>query len=109
VLHSGNRDAANEAAVRGTPAFGPDAAPYIDYPAGHVEGFPDTFKMAFRSVYGAVAGGAGERLFATAEDGHQGAAVCEAILKSHGTRPGSGSGARKKRDKNERKELTGWL
>ncbi len=45
LLHYGHRDRANEVAVRGTPAFGPDAAPCIDYPAGHVEGFPDTFKM----------------------------------------------------------------
>ena len=86
LLHYGHRDSANEAAVRGTPAFGPDAAPYIDYPAGHVEGFPDTFKMLFRSVYGAIAGAACERLFATAEDGHQEAAVCEAILDSHRTK-----------------------
>jgi predicted dehydrogenase len=86
LLHFGNRDTANEAAVRGTPAFGPDAAPYIDYPAGHVEGFPDTFKMLFRSVYGAIAGAAGERLFATAEDGHHEVAVCEAILNSHRTK-----------------------
>jgi predicted dehydrogenase len=86
LLHYGNRDTANEIAMRGTPAFGPDAAPYIDYPAGHVEGFPDTFKMHFRSVYEAIAGRAGERLFATAEDGHREAAVCEAILNSHRTR-----------------------
>ncbi len=59
----------------------------MDYPPGHVEGFPDTFKMLFRSVYGAIAaGGRGERLFATAEDGHQEVAVCEAILRSHQTR-----------------------
>jgi predicted dehydrogenase len=86
LLHYGHRDTANQAAVRGTPAFGPDAAPYIDYPAGHVEGFPDTFKMVFRSVYGAIAGTGDERLFATAEDGHQEAAVCEAILSSHETK-----------------------
>ena len=84
LLHFGNRDSANEVAVRGTPMFGPDAAPYVDYPAGHVEGFPDTFKMLFRSVYSAIAeGGKGERLFATPEDGHQEVAVCEAILRSN--------------------------
>jgi predicted dehydrogenase len=87
TLHFGRRDLANEVAVRGTPVFGPDAAPFIDYPAGHVEGFPDTFKMLFRAVYRAIeAGGKGERLFATAEDGHQEVAVCEAILKSHKAR-----------------------
>jgi len=84
VLHFGNRDGANETAVRATPAFGDGAAGFMDYPPGHVEGFPDTFKMLFRSIYGAItAGGKGERLFATAEDGHQAVAVCEAILKSH--------------------------
>ena len=83
TLHFGHRDQANEVAVRGTPVFGPEAAPYVDYPAGHVEGFPDTFKMHFRSVYAAIAaGGAGQPLFATVADGHQEVAVCEAILKS---------------------------
>ena len=83
-LFVGNRDSANEVIVRGTPVFGPDVAPFVDYPAGHVEGFPDTFKMLFRAVYGAIAGnGAAARLFATAADGHQEVAVCEAIQKSH--------------------------
>ncbi len=77
------RDGANEVAVRGTPAFGPAIAPFVDYPAGHVEGFPDTFKMLFRDVYGAVAAGSGEgRLYATVEDGHAEVAVCEAVLAS---------------------------
>lgn len=87
ILWLGRRDEANAVAVRGTPAFGPDAAPFVDYPAGHVEGFPDTFKMLFRAVYTAIAeGGAAEPCFATPADGHQEVAVCEAILKSHRTR-----------------------
>lgn len=86
ILRSGNRDASNEVAVRNTPAFA-DAAPYTDYPAGHVEGFPDTFKMLFRSVYSAVAnGGKGDGLFATAQDGHEEVAVCEAIMASNKAR-----------------------
>ncbi len=86
TLCFGNRDLANEIAVRGTLAFGPDVAPYLDYPAGHVEGFPDTFKMLFRSVYGAIAGCGTERLFATAEDGHREVKVCEAVAESNRTR-----------------------
>jgi hypothetical protein len=83
-LHFGNRDGANETAVRATPAFGDGAAGFMDYPPGHVEGFPDTFKMLFRSIYTAIAsGGKGEQFFATAADGHQEVAVCEAILRSH--------------------------
>jgi predicted dehydrogenase len=83
-LGFGNRDGANEIAIRGTPAFEPQVAPYVDYPAGHVEGFPDTFKMCFRSVYDAILRRKGSRpLFATAADGHQEIALCEAILRSH--------------------------
>lgn len=84
MLHFGNRDTANEVAVRATPGFGSDAAPFMDYPAGHVEGFPDTFKMCFRAVYSAIlARSKGETLFATANDGHREVAVCEAVLQSH--------------------------
>ena len=86
TLHFGNRDGANETAVRATPAFGDGAAGLMDYPPGHVEGFPDTFKMNLRNIYTAIVGGPGERLFATARDGHQEVAVCEAILKSNQTR-----------------------
>jgi predicted dehydrogenase len=86
ILAFGNRDSANEIAVRATPSFGPDAAPYIDYPAGHVEGFPDTFKMLFRSIYSAISTGQTDGLFATVKDGHQEVAICEAILHSHKAR-----------------------
>ena len=83
MLHFGSRDEANATAVRATPAFGEGAAGFMDYPPGHVEGFPDTFKMLFRNFYAAIAGGKGERFFATANDGHQEVVICEAILKSH--------------------------
>jgi predicted dehydrogenase len=87
TLWLGRRDEPNAVAIRGTPAFGPDAAPFVDYPAGHVEGFPDTFKMLFRAVYTAIAGGSQTApLFATPKDGHHEVAVCEAILKSHQAR-----------------------
>lgn len=86
LLHFGNRDSPNETAFRGTPLFGPELKAFSDYPAGHVEGFPDTFKMLFRSIYSAIIGSPRERLFATAADGHQEVAVCEAILKSHQAR-----------------------
>jgi predicted dehydrogenase len=86
ILQFGNRDCPNETAFRGTPTFGQEVAPYMDYPAGHVEGFPDTFKMLFRSVYKTIAGVPGERIFASADDGHREVAVCEAIIKSHRSR-----------------------
>ena len=84
ALLFGNRESANETALRATAGFGDGAAGYMDYPPGHVEGFPDTFKMAFRNIYGRIAaGGRGEALHATAEDGHREAALCEAIERSH--------------------------
>jgi predicted dehydrogenase len=87
TLHFGNRDGANETAIRATPAFGDGAAGFTDYPPGHVEGFPDTFKMNFRAIYTAIAGAAPTPpLYATAADGHQEVAVCEAIVKSHQAR-----------------------
>jgi predicted dehydrogenase len=83
-LGFGNRDEANEVVIRNTPAFGTGAAGYMDYPAGHVEGFPDTFKMLFRHVYEAIAGkGRKPWLFADVEDGQREVAICEAILRSH--------------------------
>ncbi len=83
-LHFGQREGANQTAIRATPAFGDGAAGFTDYPPGHVEGFPDTFKMLFRSIYGCIAASdRGECLHATAEDGHREVAVCEAILVSH--------------------------
>jgi predicted dehydrogenase len=87
TLHFGNRDSANESVVRATPAFGDGAAGLMDYPPGHVEGFPDTFKMNFRTIYSAIVGnGAVPAHFATAEDGHREVAVCEAILESNQAR-----------------------
>ena len=84
MLHFGNRDSANETALRATPAFGEGAAGLMDYPPGHVEGFPDTFKMGFRSIYNSVlAGSRSKSLFADAQAGHEEVAVCEAIMKSN--------------------------
>ncbi len=83
MLHFGNRDTPNETVVRATPAFGDGAAGFMDYPPGHVEGFPDTFKMNFRAIYAAISGRpAASPLYATVEDGHREVAVCEAIIRS---------------------------
>lgn len=84
TLKLGRRDAPNAVAIRNTPGFGDGARGYTDYPAGHVEGFPDTFKMLFRAVYADIVGGRSKApLYATAADGHAEVAVCEAILRSH--------------------------
>lgn len=82
-IHYGNRDAANFSTERGCPGFS-DAAGFTDYPPGHAEGFPDTFKMLYRAVYNRIAGESDNApLYATAEDGHYEVELCDAILRSH--------------------------
>ena len=60
------------------------ASRFADFPGGHAEGFPDTFKMGFRSFYDAIA--TGEKgaggAFASFADGHREVALCEAVVKS---------------------------
>ncbi len=82
-IHFGNRDGWNETALRNTPGFSADLAGFTDYPNGHNEGFPDTFKMNFRCIYNAILEDRNPRWFANAQDGHQEVKVCEAIQKSH--------------------------
>ncbi len=83
MIHMGRRDSANATAFRACAEFA-DAAGYTDYPGGHVEGFPDTFKMLYRNIYGRIAGDTTQpALFATAADGHHEVELCDAILRSH--------------------------
>src|SRR5687768_16581037 len=82
VLELGRRDKANAVAFRACAEFG-DASGYTDYPGGHVEGFPDTFKMLYRSIYTAISNGESDGLFASAQAGHEEVRLCEAILQSH--------------------------
>jgi predicted dehydrogenase len=54
------------------------------YPAGHVEGYPDTFRGLFAAVYADVAAGrpAAEPAYPTFADGHDVALVCQAVAES---------------------------
>ena len=56
-----------------------------DYPPGHAEGFPDTFKRLYRAVYSAVANGGppDEADYPTFADGHEEALIGDAIARSH--------------------------
>jgi predicted dehydrogenase len=56
-----------------------------DYPPGHAEGFPDTFKHLYRAVYRAVAAGGppAEPDYPTFADGHEEALIADAIARSH--------------------------
>ena len=56
-----------------------------DYPPGHAEGFPDTFKRLYRNVYGAVASGGPpeDPDYPTFADGHEEALIADAVARSH--------------------------
>jgi predicted dehydrogenase len=74
-LWIGHRDRPNELKLR---ALG-------DYPPGHAQGFPDTFKALYRAVYAAVAAGGpqDEPDYPTFADGHDEAVIGDAIARSH--------------------------
>nr|WP_238602473.1 Gfo/Idh/MocA family oxidoreductase [Fimbriiglobus ruber] len=85
TLHVGYRNRANEAAIRDPALLSATARSFADYPGGHAEGFPDTFKQLFRAVYADIAAGrkSPAPLYATFADGHREVLLCEAILRSH--------------------------
>jgi predicted dehydrogenase len=83
TLRIGHRDRANELLARDPAVLSPGVRRYTDYPGGHVEGFPDTFKQLYKAVYDAIAAGIPNPLVPTFADGHREALICEAILKSH--------------------------
>ncbi len=84
-LWIGHRDCANESLTRDPSLMSPSASAIANYPGGHNEGFPDTFKQLFRSFYGYIATGdfSAPRPFPTFEDGHREILLCEAVLQSH--------------------------
>ncbi|HMF14086.1 MAG TPA: Gfo/Idh/MocA family oxidoreductase [Gemmataceae bacterium] len=84
-LWLGHRDAPNEVLARDPALLGREAGHFANYPGGHDEGFPDTFKQLFRAVYEYIDAGDwnAPRPFPTFEDGHREVALCEAILRSH--------------------------
>lgn len=87
----GYRDRPNKLLTRDPALLAPKVRPYANYPGGHAEGFPDTFKQLYRAIYAdverTIAGTPREPepLYATFADGHREVQICEAILQSHAT------------------------
>ena len=79
----GRRERPNEVLHRDPGYSAPEASRNMAYPAGHVEGFPDTFRALFTQVYGAVYNGGGEGAFPAFADGHDAMLVTEAVARSH--------------------------
>src|SRR5262245_38920694 len=89
TLHIGHRNRANEALTRDPALLSPAVRPFANYPGGHAEGFPDTFKQLYRVVYDAILASGGREpsvsnaIIPTFADGHREVLVGEAVLRSH--------------------------
>jgi predicted dehydrogenase len=83
-LWLGHRDRPNELLDKDPSLLSPLAAARSAYPGGHQEGYPDTFRQLFASVYGYLARGdlGAPRDFPTVEDGHREMLHCDALLES---------------------------
>ena len=80
----GHRDRPNEILIRNPALMGPAGQAAAALPAGHVEGFADTFRALFRAIYADVgAGGPAERPgYPTFADGHDEMLVNDAVAAS---------------------------
>ncbi len=83
-LWLGHRDRANELTEKDPTLMTPAGVAAAGYPAGHVEGYPDTFRALFAEVYRDVAAGAPapRPTYPTFADGHDVALVGDAIAAS---------------------------
>jgi predicted dehydrogenase len=82
-LWIGHRGRPNEILPRDPSLLNAEGRAAAGLPAGHNEGFADTFKALYRSVYRAVAGnGPAEPDYPTFADGHTSMLVCEAVARS---------------------------
>jgi predicted dehydrogenase len=83
-LWVGERDRPSELLVRDPALLHPSVRPFANYPGGHNEGFPDTFKQLFRAIYAYIDRGdfRAPPPFPTFADGHRELILCDAILRS---------------------------
>ena len=82
-LWIGHRGRANEILPRDPALLNAEGRAATGLPAGHNEGFADTFKALYRAVYRAMAGdGPSEPEYPTFADGHESMLACEAVARS---------------------------
>jgi predicted dehydrogenase len=80
----GRRDGNNEIMMRDPSLVYPETMVLIDYPGGHNEGFPDTFKQIFKEVYSYISGEQSANAnFPTFKDGLREIVLCETIMESN--------------------------
>ena len=79
----GERDNSNRIFDKDPAILDPETQAIVNYPGGHVEGFPDTFKQCFKQIYNNI--GKNEKLskdFATFKDGYRQMLLEEKIFES---------------------------
>lgn len=83
-LWIGRRDRPSEMLLRDPALLSPAARSTTDYPGGHAEGFPDTFKQLYKKVYAAIEAGRPpvKPDYPTFADGVYSLQVGEALLQS---------------------------
>jgi predicted dehydrogenase len=83
----GRRDGNNELMMRDPSLVYPECRGVIDYPGGHNEGFPDTFKQLLKEVYAHISGEkSGDASYPTFKDGLRELILCEKIIESNKNR-----------------------
>lgn len=82
-LWLGSRGSANRVMLKDPALMGSGARAYADFPAGHSEGYDDTFKQLFRRFYAAVADPLIEADYPSFVDGFRQLLIVEAELESN--------------------------
>ena len=84
TLWIGKRGEPNKEVPKDPSIMNPQARGYAAYPAGHAEGYPDTFAQLFKDFYAYVEAGdfTAPRTFPTFATGHEEMRLCEAIALS---------------------------
>ena len=78
----GERDNFNKIFDKDPAILNPETQKIVDYPGGHVEGFPDTFKQCFRQIYSSIDNKEKVYDFATFKDGYRQMFLEEKIFES---------------------------
>jgi len=82
VLWIGNRGAANEVLLKDPSLLSPEAAAITFYPGGHVEGFGETFRGLFETIYARIEDPSLPLKHPTFEDGVRSLKITDAIVAS---------------------------
>jgi len=84
-LWLGHRDAPNQLLLKDPSLLAEKARPWADFPGGHAEGFPDTFKQLFRRFYASIADATLVPDYPQMADGLRQMKILEAELNSNQT------------------------